>query len=91
LIRHAAPRPTAAIGALPVAVVQPPFQALLMTPVGGATLPPPRMSAALRAAITLPAIAARADRKHRPAIAVAAKPKPQNNFRMNRRTRHPRP
>jgi len=91
LIRHPAARPTATIGALSVAMIQPPFYALLMTPVGGATLSPPRMTAALPAAITLPAITAGADRKHRPAIAVTAKPKPQNNFRMNRRFRHPRP
>jgi len=84
LIRHAAPEPAATIGARAVAMIQPPLDALLMTPVGGATLPAPRMTAAQRAAITLAVIAARANPEHHPAIGVAAKPKPQNNFSINR-------
>ena len=68
LIRHAAPEPPATIGTLPVTMIQTPFDALLMTPVSCAMLPAPRLTAALRAAISLPAIAARADPKHRPAI-----------------------
>jgi hypothetical protein len=87
LIRHAAPQPTATIGALPVAMIQPSLDALLMTPICGAMLAVPRMTAALHAAISLAAIAARANPEHRPAIGVAAKPKPENNFPMNR---HPR-
>lgn len=87
LIRHAAPQPTATIGALPVAMIQPFLDAVLMTPVGWSMLPAPRMTAALRAAITLTAIAAGTNPEHRPAIEVAAKPKPKNNFPMNR---HPR-
>jgi hypothetical protein len=51
-----------------------------MTPVGGPTLLDSNMTPALRAAITLAAIAARANPEQRPAVSVAAKPKPQNNF-----------
>jgi hypothetical protein len=84
LIRHAVPQPAATIDALPVAMIQPPFDAVLMTAVGCAMLPAPRLAAALRAAITLAAIAAGANQEHCAAIGVAAKPKPQNNFPMNR-------
>jgi hypothetical protein len=84
LIRHAAREPAATIGALPVAVIQPSLDAVLMTPVGGAMLPALRLATALRAAITLAAIAAGANTEHRPAIGVAAKPKPKNKFPMNR-------
>ena len=87
LIRHAAPQPTETIGALPVAMIQPSLDAVLMTPVGCAMLPAPRMTAALRAAITLAAIAAGANPEHFPAVGVAAKPKPENNFPMNRHLR----
>jgi len=88
-IRHASPESaTAAIGALTVAMVQPPLDAPLMTPVGGATLAAPLTTAALGAAVTLAAITAGANPEHCPAIGVAAKPKPQNNFPMNR---HPHP
>jgi hypothetical protein len=84
LIRHAAREQAATIGALAITMIQPSFRTLLMTPVGGATLPAPRMTAALRAAITLAAIAAGANPEHRPAVGVAAKPKPKSNFSMNR-------
>jgi hypothetical protein len=84
LIRHAAREPAATIGALAITMIQLPFRALLMTPIGGAMLPAPRMTAALRAAIALATIAAGANPEHRPAIGVAAKPKPKNNFSMNR-------
>jgi hypothetical protein len=44
----------------------------------------PRLTPALRAAVALTAITANANPEHRPAIGVAAKPKPQNNFLMSR-------
>jgi len=53
-------------------------------PVCGAMLPTTGLTATLRAAITLAAIAALANPKHRPAIGVMAKPKPESNFPMNR-------
>jgi hypothetical protein len=87
LIRHAAWETAATIGALPVAMIQSPFSALLMTAIGGPMLPAPGLTAALRAAVALTAITASANPEHRPAIGVAAKPLPQNNFPMNR---HPR-
>jgi hypothetical protein len=84
LIRHPAREPAATIGALAVAMIKTPLDALLMPPVGGTVLPAPCLTAALRAAITLAAITTDANPEHRPAIGVAAKPKPQNNFPMNR-------
>jgi hypothetical protein len=84
LIRHAAQPLPATIGPLAVAMVQPPLRALLMPPVGGAMLPAPHMAAALGRAVPLPAIAAHANPKHRPAIRVATKPLPENNFPVNR-------
>ena len=67
-----------------VAMIQTPLNALLMTPVGGAKLPAPCLTAAIRAAIALAAIAAGANKEQISAVSVAAKPKPQNNFPMNR-------
>ena len=87
LIRHAASKPPAAIRTLPVAMIQTAFSALLMTAIGRSMLPASRYHAALRAAVSLPAIAARANQEHRPAIRIAAKPLPENNFSVNR---HPR-
>jgi hypothetical protein len=84
LIRHAVRKSATTIGTLAVAMVQPPLDALLMPPVGGTMLTTPHMTAALRAAITLAAITAGANPEHRPAIGVAAKPLPENNFPVNR-------
>jgi len=56
------------------------FDALLITPVSCAMLPAPPLSPALCAAVSLPAIAAHANPKHQPAIRVATKPLPENNF-----------
>jgi hypothetical protein len=47
----------------------------------------PRLTAALRAAVALAAITARANPEKRPATRIAAKPLPENYFRMNP---HPR-
>ena len=87
LIRHAFCATTAAIPLLTVAVIQPAFGALLMTTVGRATLPAPHMATALSRAVLLPAIATHANQKHPPAIRIAAKPLPENNFSMNRHLR----
>jgi hypothetical protein len=65
-------------------MVQPALDALLMTPIGRPMLPAPRMAATLSRAVLLPAIAAHANPKYRPAIQVAAKPLPENNFSVNR-------
>ncbi|MHB1795675.1 MAG: hypothetical protein ACYCPO_11975 [Acidobacteriaceae bacterium] len=87
MIRHAALETVATVCALAVAMIQPPFGTLLMPPISGPMLLAPRLTPALRAAVALTAITASANPEHRPAIGVAAKPKPQNNFLMNR---HPR-
>jgi hypothetical protein len=84
MIRHAAREPAATIGTLAVAMIQPSFDASLMPPVGGAMLPAPCLTAALRAAIALATIAAGANPEQISTVSVAAKPKPENNFPMNR-------
>ena len=83
LIRHAALELPATIGVLTVAMIQPTFDALLMTLIGCAMLLETRLTSTLRTAVTLAAITARADPEHRPAAGVAAKPLPENNFLMN--------
>ncbi len=65
-------------------MILPAEETLLVTAVGGAELQTPRMVPALRPAVSLPAIAARADPEHRPAARMMTKPKPEYNFRMNR-------
>jgi hypothetical protein len=65
-------------------MIQTPFDALLITPVSCAMLPAPPLSPALCAAVSLPAIAAHANPKHQPAIRIATKPLPENNFPVNR-------
>ncbi|HKF49840.1 MAG TPA: hypothetical protein VKB38_20935 [Terracidiphilus sp.] len=87
LIRHAFCVAATTVPLLTIAMIQPTLGAPLMTPVGCPMLPPPRMAAALSRAVLLPAIAAHANPKYRPAIPVAAKPQPENNFPVNR---HPR-
>jgi len=67
LIRHATPQPAATIGALAVAMIQPPFGALLMTPIGNPMLLEAGLTPALRAAVTLAAITARANPEKRSA------------------------
>ena len=74
LIRHATPETAATIGALPVAMIQPPFGALLMTAIGGPMLLAPRLTAALRAAVALAVIAAGANPEQISTVSVAAKP-----------------
>ncbi|WP_420238264.1 hypothetical protein ACOBR2_01240 [Telmatobacter bradus] len=65
LIRHATPETAATIDALPVAMIQPPFGALLMTAIGSPTLLQAGLTSALRAAVTLAAITARANPEKR--------------------------
>jgi len=86
LIRHAF-CVTAAIPLLTVAMIQPSLEALLMTPVGRALLPASYLAATRCRAIPLPAVAAHANPKYRPALRVPAKPLPENNFSVNRHLR----
>jgi len=69
---------------LPIAVIEPPFRALLVATVGTAPLPAPGGGAAGGAAVAVPAIAMRADEKHRPAVAARTNPLPQNRFAVRR-------
>ena len=65
-------------------MIQPPLDTLLMPPVGGAMLIETGLVPALHATVPLPAIAAHANPKHQPAIRVATKLLPENNFPVNR-------
>jgi len=72
LIRHAPSQP-AAVFALAITMVQPAFLAPLVAPVGFPPLLPPRLLAATVAAIPLPVVTARAEKKQSPACLGAAK------------------
>ena len=72
LIRHAFCAMTAAIPLLPVAMVQSPFRAALVTAVGGAMLAHPRLRPARRTAVALAAIATGANREQRQTVRITA-------------------
>jgi hypothetical protein len=72
LIRHAFYAMTAAVSLLPVAMVQTPFRAALVTAVGCAMLATPRLIPARRTAVALAAIATGADREQRQTVRIAA-------------------
>jgi hypothetical protein len=83
LIRHAG-RVTLTVGTLPVAMIEPALQTLLVPAVSRAVLPEPGLDAASRAAIALPAVAARTNPEHRLASLAATNPRPEDHFSMNR-------
>jgi hypothetical protein len=86
LIRHAGfDMPSLAVLALPVAMIEPPFQALLVPPVGTPPLTPACELAALRAAITVSAITVRADEESHVTLWSEANSLPQNCFVVNLR------
>lgn len=72
-----------AVGTLPVPMIEPAFEASLVTTVGSATLLAPGFRAAGRAAVTLPSIAVRANPEHRLAALAAANALPENGFSMS--------
>jgi hypothetical protein len=82
LIRHAL---SFAVLALPVAMIEPSFRALLMPSVGTPSLTPACEFAARRAAITVSTIAVRADKERRLTMWSEANPLPQNCFLVNLR------
>ena len=82
MIRHA---PSLAVLALPVAMIEPSFLALLAPPVGTPPLTEAGKLTALRAAIAVPAITVRADEKCRATLWPEADPLPQNCFVVNLR------
>jgi hypothetical protein len=82
LICHATTT-SAAILALPVPMIEPGFQALLVAPVGLSQLFPPILLSARLAAVSLPAVAGKTDEKHRSAAHGAAKQLSQYQFRSH--------
>jgi hypothetical protein len=77
-------RPATAVLPLPVAMIEPSFGTLLMSPVGTTPLTDSGLLAAAEAAIALTAITVGAQKKERAAFTAQAKPWPQNHFAMNR-------
>jgi hypothetical protein len=75
---------TLSVGTLPVAMIEPALQTLLVAAVGSAALPASSLGAAGRAAIALPAVAVRANPEHRLASLAATNSRPENHFCMNR-------
>ena len=84
MIRHARLRLAAPILALPVAMVEPPFQAPLVAAVGAAPLLESCCGTAGEAAIALSTITVLTDPEHRVASAATANPLTENYFAMNR-------
>ena len=76
MIRHAEPS-ALPIGPLPVAVIEPSFPALLVPPVGVATLLPARFPPASLAAVFMAAVTMTTDPEHRATAGPPAKPPPQ--------------
>jgi len=72
LIRHARPAAALAVLLLPITVVEPACQTLLIAAVGRPVLAAPGFGAARRAAIALSAIATGANPEHRLASLAAA-------------------
>ena len=84
LIRHARPASALAVLLLPIPVVEPTFETLLIPAVGRPVLPAPGFGAARRAAIALSAIAMCTNPEHRLASPAAANALPEKYFSMNR-------
>lgn len=87
MIRHASLPLTAAapVLSLPVTMIEPPFRALLVPPVGTPPLLEAGLLAAPGAAIAVSPITVRTDKENRVAFATQAKSLPENRFAMNRR------
>jgi len=87
LIRHGR-RPlaqAASVRVLAIAMIELPFGALLVAPVGAPPLLPAGLLAALIVAVAASAIAVRADEENRMTAWTKASPLPQNRFAVNRR------
>ena len=74
MIRHASLDPAAAIPSLAIAMVEPPFGALLVTAVGAASLAEPRVPLTGEATVALAAITSGAQKEFAAAFAVPANP-----------------
>jgi hypothetical protein len=75
--------PAAAVIALPVAMIEPSFGALLVAAVGAPSLADSRMLTARGAAVALSAIAVRTDEEHCVTLAAEANSLPEYRFAMN--------
>jgi hypothetical protein len=87
MICHAAFCFAAAIGALPVAVIQPSLDALLVAAIGVTSLLESGLAATRRTAVAMAAVAVPANPEHRVACAAAADPLIEN--RLVNRHAHP--
>jgi len=77
--------PAAPVLLLTIAMVEPPFGALLVAFIGVPPLLAAGLLAAMFAAVAMSAIAVRADEENRVAALTQASPLPQNRFAMNHR------
>ena len=73
MIRHAAAA-AFPVGPLPVAVIEPAFRALLVSPVGGPPLAPSRFLSASVAAVLVAPVTMTADPEHHATVGPPAKP-----------------
>jgi hypothetical protein len=69
--------PAAAIPPLAIAMIEPPFRALLVTAIGATSLAKPRIPLTSEATVALAAIAVRAQKELAAAFAVPADPPPE--------------
>ena len=92
MIRHGARASLLAqpILSLPVAMIEPPFFTALMPPVRASKLAPPRLLAALRAAIAMPAVTVGADEEDGMAMLAAAGSLQETSIVMGQHCRHRR-
>src|SRR6266496_6145109 len=84
LIRHASRRVPAAVGTLPIPMIEPTLETPLVAAVGSAALPAPGFGATSQTAIALSAVTMRANPEYRLATLAATNPRPENHFCMNR-------
>ena len=76
MIRHAPQAAAFPVGPLPVAVIEPSLPALLVPPVGGPPLAPPRFPPAALAAVLVPPVTMTTDPEHQATAGPPAEPPP---------------
>ena len=88
MIRHARLgrllTPALPILSLPVAMIESPLRALLVSAIGTLPLAKPGVQAASRAAVALPTVTVGAEKEHRAACTHQANPQPEDHFAVNR-------
>jgi hypothetical protein len=77
MIRHARLAPAVAVPPLAIAMVEPPFGTSLVTEVGAASLPEPRLPLTGETTVALATITADAQKEFGAAFAVSANPSPE--------------